>query len=44
MSAGPDDVPHGWCARVKESLATCGWRFTTARMLDEYVERIYRSA
>ncbi len=41
---GPDDVPHGWCAKVKESLATCAWRFTTARMLDEYVERIYRSA
>jgi starch phosphorylase len=39
-----DGVPHGWCAKVKQALVTCAARFTTARMLDEYVERIYRSA
>jgi starch phosphorylase len=34
-------VPRGWCALMKRALSTCGARFTTARMLDEYVERIY---
>ncbi|MCS7007054.1 MAG: alpha-glucan family phosphorylase, partial [Gaiellaceae bacterium] len=29
---GADGVPHGWCEKVKASLATCGARFTTARM------------
>jgi starch phosphorylase len=38
---GEDGVPHGWCELVKRALVTCGPRFTTARMLDEYVERVY---
>jgi hypothetical protein len=29
---------------VKEALATCAGRFTATRMLDEYVERVYRPA
>ena len=39
---GEDGVPHGWCRMVKAALVTCAPRFTSARMLDEYVERIYR--
>lgn len=42
-SRDEDGIPHGWCEKVKEALVTCAPRFTTARMLDEYVERIYRS-
>ena len=40
---GEDGVPHGWCRMVKSALRTCAPRFTAARMLDEYVERIYGS-
>ena len=36
-------VPHGWCEMVKAALTTCAPRFTTTRMLDEYVDRIYGS-
>ena len=39
-----DGVPHRWCERVKASIATLAPRFSASRMLDEYVERIYRSA
>jgi starch phosphorylase len=35
-------IPRGWCELVKRALVTCAPRFTSARMLDEYVERIYR--
>jgi starch phosphorylase len=38
---GDDGVPHGWCTMVKAALLTCAPRFTTSRMLDEYVGRIY---
>ena len=34
---GPDGIPHGWCARVKRSMMTCGWRFSATRMVREYV-------
>ena len=40
---GPDGVPHGWCAMVKAALVSCAPRFTAARMLDEYLERVYGS-
>jgi len=40
---GEDGVPHGWCRMVKAALRTCAPRFTTARMLDEYVQRVYGS-
>jgi len=36
-------VPHGWVARIKASLRSCGPRFAASRMLGEYVEKIYRS-
>jgi len=39
-----DGVPQRWCELVKEALATCAGRFTATRMLDEYVERVYRPA
>ena len=40
---GEDGVPHGWCRMVKAAIRTCAPRFTTTRMLDEYVDRIYGS-
>jgi starch phosphorylase len=38
-----DGVPHGWCELVKASLVTNAPRFSAARMIDEYAERIYPS-
>lgn len=38
---GPDGIPHAWLARVKRSLATNGARFTTGRMLDDYLRLVY---
>jgi starch phosphorylase len=35
-------IPHGWCEKVKEALVTLAPRFTATRMVDDYVERIYR--
>jgi glycogen phosphorylase len=35
-------VPHGWCERVKASLKTNGPSFCAARMLEGYVESVYR--
>jgi hypothetical protein len=29
---------------VKRALVTCGPRFTTARMLDDYLERVWATA
>ena len=39
-----DGLPSGWIARMKRSLATIGPRFCAARMLEEYVTRIYRTS
>ncbi|HSJ93579.1 MAG TPA: alpha-glucan family phosphorylase, partial [Gaiellaceae bacterium] len=39
-----DGVPHGWCEKVKAALVTCAPRFTTTRMLDEYVQQVYAPA
>jgi len=36
-----DGVPHAWCDRMKESLASNVPRFSATRMVDEYAERIY---
>ena len=36
-----DGIPHGWCEKVKAALTSCAPQFTTTRMLDEYVERVY---
>jgi starch phosphorylase len=34
-------VPVGWVRRIKASLRTVGSGFTTARMMSEYVQRVY---
>ena len=36
-----DGIPQRWCEMIKEALVTCGPTFTSARMLDDYVTRIY---
>jgi len=38
---GEDDVPHRWVATIKESIRTVTPRFSTRRMVKEYVERMY---
>jgi starch phosphorylase len=37
----PKEISHGWLARVKESIKTILPRFSTRRMLKEYVDRLY---
>jgi starch phosphorylase len=39
-----DDLPQRWIALMRESIAELGPRFGTARMVSEYVERLYLSA
>jgi starch phosphorylase len=36
-----DGIPRGWVSRMKASMATLTPRFSTNRMLREYVERLY---
>jgi glycogen phosphorylase len=36
-----DGVPHGWCDLMKNALVTCAPAFSAARMVDDYVEKIY---
>jgi starch phosphorylase len=38
------DMPQAWVARIKESLKTNIPRFSTRRMVKEYVERLYVQA
>ena len=38
-----DGVPHGWCDRVKEAVVTLAPEFTATRMVNDYVERVYRN-
>lgn len=35
-------IPVGWLARVRASLRTLGPRFSATRMVDDYVEHVYR--
>ncbi len=37
----PKEISHGWLQRVKESMKTIIPRFSTRRMVKEYVERLY---
>jgi starch phosphorylase len=37
-------TPNRWCELIKEALVSCGPRFTSARMLDDYVRKIYAVA
>jgi len=39
-----DEIPAGWCAEMKRSISSTIWRFSTLRMLHEYVERMYLPA
>jgi hypothetical protein len=39
-----DDVPEGWTAEMRRSIASTIWRFSTIRMLHEYVEKMYLPA
>jgi glycogen phosphorylase len=39
-----DDVPAGWTAEMRRSIASTIWRFSTIRMLHEYAERMYLPA
>jgi glycogen phosphorylase len=34
-------VPQRWCELVKESIVTCAPRFSSTRMLQDYLERMY---
>ena len=37
----PKEISHGWLKRVKESMKTIIPRFSTRRMVKEYVDRLY---
>jgi starch phosphorylase len=39
-----DGVPRGWTAEMRRSIASTIWRFSTIRMLHEYVEEMYLPA
>jgi glycogen phosphorylase len=36
-------VPNGWCDRIKEAVVTLAPAFTATRMVNDYVERVYRN-
>jgi starch phosphorylase len=38
------DVPERWIATVKQSIATVTPRFSTRRMVKDYIERAYAPA
>ena len=40
----PDGLPTGWLAVMRASIASALWPFSTARMLTEYVDRLYLPA
>jgi glycogen phosphorylase len=37
-------VPHGWVRRIKQSLRTIGPRYSSQRMLEDYVATAYQAA
>jgi starch phosphorylase len=39
-----DDVPAGWTAEMRRSIASTIWRFSSNRMLHEYTEQMYLPA
>ncbi len=41
---GSDGLPHAWLETMRASIASALWQFSTARMLTEYVERLYLPA
>lgn len=40
----PDGLPRGWLARMKHSICTLGWRFSSDRMVMDYVRHCYLPA
>ncbi|HEX6129929.1 MAG TPA: alpha-glucan family phosphorylase [Candidatus Limnocylindria bacterium] len=40
----PDGVPRAWVSTMREAVAGSLWQFSTARMLREYVTRLYLPA
>jgi starch phosphorylase len=41
---GADGVPTAWVETMREAIAAALWQFSTARMLGEYVDRLYLPA
>ena len=41
---GPEGIPSAWVARIRASLARLTPRFSSNRMLAEYLEKLYRPA
>jgi starch phosphorylase len=41
---GEDTLPQAWLATMRASIGSALWQFSTARMLTEYVERLYLPA
>jgi len=39
-----DGVPGDWIATMRAAVEAAIWQFSTARMLGEYVEKLYRPA
>ncbi|HEX5579914.1 MAG TPA: hypothetical protein VFY43_09645, partial [Candidatus Limnocylindria bacterium] len=39
-----EDLPIAWLATMRAAVAASIWQFSTARMLIEYVEELYRPA
>ncbi|MGA3056467.1 MAG: alpha-glucan family phosphorylase [Candidatus Limnocylindrales bacterium] len=39
-----NDIPEGWTAQMRRSIASTIWQFSTIRMLHEYVEQMYLPA
>jgi starch phosphorylase len=40
----PAGIPERWIERMRRSIATTLWQFSTTRMLQEYAERLYLPA
>jgi glycogen phosphorylase len=41
---GPDGLPKAWLAKMRRSMASTLWQFSTSRMLQEYTESLYLPA
>jgi len=39
-----EGVPGDWIDTMREAIAAAIWQFSTARMLGQYVEEMYRPA
>jgi len=39
-----EDASSQWIAKIKESMRSLGWQFSTRRMLKEYLRKLYLPA